>query len=98
MYLGEDSTPDGDEFKREQSGVTFSPGRLAANTTYYWRADAKNAVGVTTGTVWKFTTKPAKPARVSGAIPADNAGGVNPGNDAEMAWCERCDDVPSVLW
>ena len=30
--------------------------RLAGDTTYFWRVDAKNNVGSTRGTVWSFTT------------------------------------------
>ena len=32
------------------------PGSLVAQTTYYWRVDESNAQGITTGTVWRFTT------------------------------------------
>ncbi len=32
------------------------PGDLAASTTYYWRIDERNAAGVTTGSVWQFST------------------------------------------
>lgn len=46
------------EFQGNQATRTFSPGMLAANTTYYWRIDAKNATGTTAGTVWSFTTMP----------------------------------------
>ena len=42
-----------------QTATTFEPGTLAGSTTYYWRIDAKNSLGTTTGTVWSFTTAPA---------------------------------------
>jgi len=35
---------------------TFYPGTLDKNTTYYWRVDQKNSVGMTKGEVWSFTT------------------------------------------
>ena len=38
--------------------------RLAYETTYYWRVDAKNAAGATEGPVWSFTTRTA-PAPVA---------------------------------
>ena len=98
VYFGEDSTPDGGEFRREQTGLAFSPGRLAANTTYYWRVDAKNAVGVTTGAAWKFTTKPGEARSSERSYSCARRKGRGSGSDAEMAWCERCDDVPSVPW
>ena len=42
-------------------GATAAARRLADGTTYYWRVDAKNAVGVTRGNVWSFTTGAALP-------------------------------------
>ena len=39
-----------------QTGTTFNPGALTANTTYFWRIDERNTAGVRTGTVWSFTT------------------------------------------
>ena len=37
-------------------GATAAERRLAPGTTYYWRVDAKNDQGTTTGSVWSFTT------------------------------------------
>ena len=37
-------------------GATAAERRLALGTTYYWRVDAKNDQGTTTGSVWSFTT------------------------------------------
>ena len=56
VYFGTDSTPDAGEFQGNQTGTSFSPGTLAAGTTYYWRIDSVNAAGTTTGNVWSFTT------------------------------------------
>ncbi len=42
-------------------GETAAEQRLAADTTYYWRVDAKNDAGATTGNVWSFTTGAAPP-------------------------------------
>ena len=36
--------------------MTYDPGALDFDTTYYWRVDEKNLTGTTTGTVWSFTT------------------------------------------
>lgn len=38
--------------------LTFSPPALTYSTTYYWRIDARNSVGVTPGPIWRFTTRP----------------------------------------
>ncbi len=56
VYFGTDSTPDAGEYQGNQAGTSFSAGTLAEGTTYYWRVDAVNAVGTTTGNVWSFTT------------------------------------------
>jgi hypothetical protein len=53
VYFGTSSPP---PFVRNESDTTFDPGTMMTGTTYYWRADAVNAVGTTTGTVWRFTT------------------------------------------
>ena len=53
VYFGTSPAP---ELRRTQAGRTFSPGALAAGTLYYWRVDAKNGQGTTTGDVWTFTT------------------------------------------
>jgi len=41
-----------------QTGRSFIPGTLTAGTTYYWRIDAVNEAGTTTGALWSFTTMP----------------------------------------
>lgn len=40
----------------DQSGNSYSPAALTANTTYYWRVDEKNFFGTTVGSVQSFTT------------------------------------------
>ena len=57
VYLGTSPSPGSGEFKGNQTGTTFSPGRLSHDTTHYWRIDAKNDFGTTTGDVWRFTTE-----------------------------------------
>ena len=51
-------------------GETATERRLAGETTYYWRVDATNDAGTTTGRVWSFTTDeapaPAPPAEETG--------------------------------
>ncbi len=43
-------------FKGNQTGTTFDPGTLAAQTTYYWRIDEVNGPETIKGDVWNFTT------------------------------------------
>jgi hypothetical protein len=56
VYFGTDSTPDETEFKTNTTGTSYNPGTLLSTTTYYWRINAKNFAGTTTGDVWNFTT------------------------------------------
>ncbi|UCC23193.1 MAG: LamG domain-containing protein [Planctomycetota bacterium] len=56
VYFGTDPTPDISEFQGNQEETFYCPGTLSYSTTYYWRIDARNTRGVTTGYVWRFTT------------------------------------------
>ena len=57
VYFGTDSTPDGGEFQGSTGSTSFSLGTLGFSTTYFWRIDAVNTAGTTTGNVWSFTTE-----------------------------------------
>jgi len=54
-----------------QSSMTYSPGVLESDKTYYWRVDEFGATGINKGKVWSFTT-----AGSSGGIRADYYRGV----------------------
>ncbi|MFA5292729.1 MAG: glycosyl hydrolase [Phycisphaerae bacterium] len=44
-------------FRGNQTAVTYNPGELLPNRTYYWRINEKSGAGITTtGNVWQFTT------------------------------------------
>jgi len=64
VYFGTDATPDATEFQGNQAATTFSPGALAAGTTYHWRIDQVNAQGTTTGDTWSITTPIAGTSKV----------------------------------
>jgi hypothetical protein len=83
VYFGTDSTPDAGEFKGNQTGVTYDPGTLSANTTYYWRIDEVNTNGTTTGTVWSFTTY-GSPGAASNPSPANSATDVS--TSTNLSW------------
>lgn len=53
IYFGTSSTPDSIKY---QVSASFNPGDLKPNTTYYWRIDEGNGLGITKGPLWKFTT------------------------------------------
>jgi len=73
-------------FRGNQTATTYDTGTMAEDTTYYWRIDAKNAQGTTTGVVWSFTTAQA------GVPPADyyvdgvNGNDNNTGTSLGQAW------------
>ncbi|MGA2093622.1 MAG: hypothetical protein ABSH16_09470 [Sedimentisphaerales bacterium] len=74
VYFGTASTP---PFVQNQAGTTYDPpGALAAGVQYYWRIDERNGSGVTTGTVWNFTTL-ALPAQASAPSPSTGATAVD---------------------
>jgi len=67
VYLGtsfdavSDATTSSDEYRGRQAASTFTPDRLAFETTYFWRIDEVNAPPDSTvypGEVWSFTTEP----------------------------------------
>jgi len=53
VYFGTSSPP---QFIGNQTSATFDPGKMAFDTTYYWRIDEVNKWGTTTGDLWSFTT------------------------------------------
>lgn len=54
----QNATTSDPEFQGNQPGTNFTPAGLANNTQYFWRIDAKNTAGTTTGSVFSFTTVP----------------------------------------
>ncbi|MHC4739955.1 MAG: LamG-like jellyroll fold domain-containing protein, partial [Planctomycetota bacterium] len=84
VYFGTDSTPDSGEFQGNQTDVTFEPGTMDNDTTYYWRIDEVNAQGTTTGNVWSFTTIVAAPGQASSPSPSNSATEVSV--DADLSW------------
>ncbi len=71
VYFGTDPTPDSGEYKGSQTGTSYNPGTLNYDTTYYWRINALNSSGTTTGEVWSFTTS--GPVKATNPSPADGA-------------------------
>ena len=70
------------EYKGNQTALYFDPvagGNLLYSTTYYWRVDTVNAIMVTKGQVWSFTTEDspaAAPSQAADPDPANGAAGV----------------------
>ncbi len=57
VYVGTNASLSAGDFQANQTGTTFDPGSLNANTTYYWRIDELDGSSTITGPVWSFTTE-----------------------------------------
>ena len=53
VYFGTSSNP---SFVRNTTQTSYSPSRLAPNTTYYWSIRAKNSRGTARSATYRFTT------------------------------------------
>jgi alpha-tubulin suppressor-like RCC1 family protein len=84
VYFG-NSNPPG--FIKCQSSNSFNPGLLSRETTYYWRIDAINNGGVTTGDLWTFRTIPNIPGKASSPSPANDSTDVNVLTN--LSWCPQ---------
>ncbi len=85
IYFGTDSSPDNGEYKGEITVTSYEPGTLTQNTTYYWRIDAVNSAGITSGNVWSFTTG-AGPLPEESINPNPNNGATNQSRNADLSW------------
>ncbi len=54
VYFGTTNPPT-TRVSQNQTGTTYTP-TLSISTTYYWKVLARNAVGYSPGTIWRFTT------------------------------------------
>jgi hypothetical protein len=93
VYFGTDPTPDGSEFKGNQTAVAYNPGPLQYNTTYFWRIDARNKWGTSTGDVWSFKTvetPPLPPPQLPGKPIFLNPGigSVGVSIDTDLSWTD----------
>lgn len=78
VYFGTNPAPAAAEFKGNQTTTTYNIiGNMMYNTTYFWRIDERNASGVTTGDIWRFTTH----ARAYSPNPANEATGISVTSD-----------------
>jgi hypothetical protein len=72
VYLGtsltavQNATTASPEYKGNVAVNSYKPSTLLSyGTTYYWRIDARNAVGTVASAVWQFTTENAPTAQVT---------------------------------
>jgi hypothetical protein len=83
VYFGTSNPP---AFIGNQIYTIFDPGTMDYYTTYFWRIDELNTVGIATGDIWRFTTraKPPPPPPPPPAPPAEIVAGT--------------DDVVQYIW
>ncbi|MDG1490609.1 MAG: M12 family metallo-peptidase [Planctomycetota bacterium] len=87
VYFGTSSSLGAGQLLGNQAGTSRNVGTLAFSATYYWRIDAVNASGTTTGSTWSFTTEadtPAPPGQPGSPTPSNNATSVS--IDQDLAW------------
>jgi len=87
VWFGTSSPLGGSDFEGNHTAVSFDPGTLSYDTTYYWQVDAVNNEGTTAGPIWSFTTQsapPSLPDPASAPNPTQGATGVN--IDADISW------------
>ena len=65
VYFGTDTDFTVDELITNTTSTVCLTEYLDFETTYYWRVDSSNQFGVTTGTVWSFTTTTTDPEFVA---------------------------------
>jgi uncharacterized protein (TIGR03437 family) len=53
VYFGTSNTP---PLVTNTADITYTPGALAAGTTYYWAIGARNSLGANASGAWSFTT------------------------------------------
>ena len=73
IYFGDDYDTVANAAGAPPTGlVTYNPGSLELEKTYYWRVDETDGVNTYTGDVWSFTT-----AKAGGGVRADYYRGMN---------------------
>ena len=82
IYLGVDSLP-GSATATGVTATSYDPGVLTLEAEYYWRVDAVNTQGTTTGTEWTFTV-----ADAASLVPA--APTIQSATESPRGLGERC--------
>jgi len=85
VYFGTNSPV---TFQYNQTKTTFDPGTMVHDSTYYWRIDAVNSWGKTTGKVWSFTTIYSD---LQAMNPNPSNGAFNVSTTADMSWTAGAD-------
>lgn len=75
VYLGTTSSLGAGQLQGSVTSPGYIPSGLVDDTTYYWRIDARNGHGATTGPVWSFTTSAAGTGSGGGDTGSGGGGG-----------------------
>ena len=95
-FEANDNTPDV-LVSNDQSGATYDPGLLTANTQYYWQIVATDEHGASSsGPVWAFTTLNNPPNTPSNPSPADGA--VDQDLNVDLSWTGGDPDGDTVTY
>ncbi len=100
------ANPMGVLLSQGQSAVTYDPGRLAFDQTYYWRVDEVNGPpdnAVIKGTVWSFATEPlaypiADVVATSNALSTPKEGPVNAVDGSGIDANDFHSTTTSAMW
>jgi|GEM_PF-260389 len=96
IYFGTDSSQLA--FKGEQATASYPVAGLLENTFYYWRIDAVNNLGTTTGDVWTFKTLKNYPLGIIGDWRFDETFGTVAADSSIYRNDAEINDVPDYEW
>lgn len=96
VYLGNSAATL--EKKADTTAATYTINGLQENTTYYWRVDATNDLGTTTGDIWSFTTLRNYPPGMMGNWQLDATTGTTATDSSAFENHGELQDITDILW
>ncbi|MEJ6980886.1 LamG-like jellyroll fold domain-containing protein [Pedobacter sp. P351] len=96
VYFGTDSSSL--EYKSDVTSASYPVTGLLENTTYFWRIDAVNSLGTTTGDVWSFKTLKNFPLGIIGDWRFDETFGTVAADSSIYRNDAEINDVPDYEW
>ncbi|HVQ01556.1 MAG TPA: Ig-like domain-containing protein [Candidatus Thermoplasmatota archaeon] len=96
VYFGTSSSPP--KVSENQTDLTYNPGTMDFNTTYYWKIVAwDNHGGSTAGPTWHFTTRGESPPNTPSS-PSPQNGSTEVDINKDMSWSGGDPDGDSVTY
>lgn len=96
VYLG--TSTDSLVKQADTAAAAYTITGLTENTTYYWRIDASNNLGTTTGDTWSFTTLKNYPPGVTGDWRMDATSGTTVTDSSQFENHGELQDITDILW